>query len=331
MELCPIAFSWVSSVIIMMSSSSLANTVPPPKLVGLQELPAVTLKLQASRKSIYAGEPWTIFGTIENQGTKPIYVANKYIVITFPVELVSAVEQSSTMGYVWFPTSDTGWSSPYSNQVIRVFPKQPYTFSLNVLPDLPKAQSSALQPITPGSLRDWGRLFREISFNVRRFIFFQPGQYEVSATAHYWLEDPKKYLDDVAARNLPADLSSAPPITTSLPIEVRSSPWVILLGASIGGIFMYLLMWFVGATGATGTGYAKWLSRGAGLVSAAILAAIVTLMLQRIGNTALFVTISVNDFWGATVVGFISQYVGVQILDRIITPTMKGRIAALRG
>lgn len=329
MELRLIVLSGASLAIIILSSSSLAS-IAPPKLVGSQEIPSVTLKLQASRKSIYAGEPWTIFGTIENQGTKPIYIANKYTVITLPVELISAAEQNRTMGNVWFPTSDTGWGTSNSNQVIRVFPKQSYTFSLNVIPEAgPRLRDSS--PPIPGSLGDWGRLFREISFNVRRFIFFQPGQYEVSAAAHYWFEDPKKYLDDIAANNLPADLSSAPPVTASLPIEVRSSPWVILLGASIGGIFMYLLMWFVGATGAPDIGYAKWLSRGAGLVSAAILAAIVTLMLQRIGNTALFVTISVNDFWGATVVGFISQYVGVQILDRIITPTMKGRIAALRG
>lgn len=223
MELHRTALLGVPFAIIIILSSSLASTVPP-KLVGLQELPEVTLKLQASRKSISAGEPWTIFGTIENRGTKPIYIANRYTWITLPVELVSAAEQNWSMAYVWFPTADTGEGVQYDNQVVRVFPKKSYTFARNVIPEaLPAAKGSTPQ-VTPGSLKDWGGLVREISFNVRRFIFFQPGQYEVSATAHYWLEDPKKYLDDVAGKKLPADLSGAPPVTTSLQIDVRSSP-----------------------------------------------------------------------------------------------------------
>ena len=54
------------------------------------------------------------------------------------------------------------------------------------------------------------------------------------------------------------------------------------------------------------------------MTSAVILAGVVAIFLQRVGNAVAFITITVNDFWGATAVGFAAEYVGIRVLDSLI-------------
>ncbi len=51
------------------------------------------------------------------------------------------------------------------------------------------------------------------------------------------------------------------------------------------------------------------------MAGAIIFAAVITLLLQRVGNTPFLVSITINDFAGAILVGFLVQCVGIRILD----------------
>jgi hypothetical protein len=54
------------------------------------------------------------------------------------------------------------------------------------------------------------------------------------------------------------------------------------------------------------------------LFSAALLSAVVTVILSRISDTQFPIKVSVSDFWGALVVGFVSYFVGNKLIDRIV-------------
>jgi hypothetical protein len=53
-----------------------------------------------------------------------------------------------------------------------------------------------------------------------------------------------------------------------------------------------------------------------------LLSAIVTILLARVSETQFLIRITVSDFWGAIAVGFIANYIGAKIFERII-PTIR--------
>jgi hypothetical protein len=161
---------------------------------------------------------------------------------------------------------------------------------------------------------------------MRRYIFFQPNQYALSSAVHYWPTNPEVQLIASIKANTPVNLTGSMVAEATLSSDVRSSPWVVLFGGCIGGILSYLLLWLAGGRGTVGDARglpSRIVGRVAGISSAAILAGVITILLQRVGSTPFLVTVTVNDFWGAIVIGFLAQYVGVRVLDRFVDSERK--------
>ena len=108
-------------------------------------------------------------------------------------------------------------------------------------------------------------------------------------------------------------------------VHVSAPQWVILFGAMIGGLLAYLITLLFPSlrkreAGNDGKGR-QFLRLIAGAIGAVLLAAIVTILLARLSDTQFLIKVSVNDLWGAIAVGFVSDLVGVKILDKIVGKT----------
>ena len=97
----------------------------------------VAFKLLPSRKTVSAGEPWTVFGTLENQGNSDIFIVNRFTILSLPIEIVgvdaSGQVQRATLSAI-FPTAESGPPPAYWYRTIRVAAKQSYTFAWDVNP-----------------------------------------------------------------------------------------------------------------------------------------------------------------------------------------------------
>jgi hypothetical protein len=132
----------------------------------------------------------------------------------------------------------------------------------------------------------------------------------VRGTIHYWEENPKEYLDCIQqfSPDIAADISTVPSIMATIQVGFETSIWVVLLGALIGSLIGYTFPIIEHID------KRPW----SGLIGASILGLIVALLLERVGDAGFFVTINVGDFWGAIMIGFIAQYTGSQIIEHIV-------------
>jgi hypothetical protein len=55
-----------------------------------------------------------------------------------------------------------------------------------------------------------------------------------------------------------------------------------------------------------------------GVISAALLSSVVTIILSRLSDTQFPIKVSVADFWGALTVGFVAFFTGNKLIDRIV-------------
>lgn len=275
----------------------------PPETFPLEQLPSVKLTLQPSRRQLPIGVPWSITGLIENQSAAPIYITNRFTALTLPVEIlgprVTAVPAT-------FPTTEETLAKPaHGYQVISVFPQHTYPVVWHVEPLTSVYRITEL--LAPGA-PNWSQLFAVLWSDIRHMLFFHPHPYQIAATVHYWKTNPQAYLDCLPQSVRQVDVSTAPSVMTTMVVDLEASTWVILFGAWLGSITAYLFLvcmrkrpWSV-----------------SGFLGAWLLGPTVALFLKRLRDVAFLVTINVNDFWGAIVIGYIAQYIGLQIIDRYV-------------
>ena len=149
------------------------------------------------------------------------------------------------------------------------------------------------------------------------FIFFVPGEYNLTVTSKYWTPP-----------NIPS--GGNPPNDNyhtkigSINMMVDTPQMVIMFGAILGGLFSYFLLpqarrKFVGSM-RSDERYAalrKVFREVMGIIGAGLLSAMVVILLARISETQFLIRVTVSDFWGAIAIGFVANYVGVEILDQI--------------
>ena len=114
--------------------------------------------------------------------------------------------------------------------------------------------------------------------------------------------------------------------------EYSAPQSIILVGAILGGLIFTGLSMVrseqsalsgvsVGALNAAVT-YGKI---AATLIGSVLLSVIITILLSRIEQTQFFVKVSVSDFWGAIAVGFLANYGGWALLDKMVPGAGKGQ------
>jgi hypothetical protein len=63
-----------------------------------------------------------------------------------------------------------------------------------------------------------------------------------------------------------------------------------------------------------------------GILGAALLSIIVTILLARLSETQFLIRITVADFWGAVAIGFVANYAGAEVLNKIIKLPPKDKL-----
>jgi hypothetical protein len=167
-----------------------------------------------------------------------------------------------------------------------------------------------------------GRFLRqtiEQILNESRFLFFSPGDYQMTVGAKYWL-NPRR-----DARNYHT-------AHQSIVVHIGAPQFVILLGAMIGGFVAYLIFpsrrTAEVKTESSTTSWVK-ISRATRAIfavqkrvgtafGAMLWSAIATILLSRLSDTQFLVKVTVADFWGAIAIGLVAQYVGSRWLERLI-------------
>jgi hypothetical protein len=149
------------------------------------------------------------------------------------------------------------------------------------------------------------------------FVFFSPGDYKIATDIRYYT-DPQ-YPE--------ADYRTA---TQSITVHVVAPQFVILFGAAVGGLVAYIVLpqgrdRFVRKAAFTSLRlhrtlliFRRLFNEVTGVICSILLSAIITILLARISETQFLIRVTVNDFWGAVAVGFVANYLGANLLAKII-------------
>jgi len=108
-------------------------------------------------------------------------------------------------------------------------------------------------------------------------------------------------------------------------VQVSASQQIILLGAFLGGLLAYLIKEYYGVNNALIVGMTNTLGKRiisqTEWLAAGLFAAATVILASRLSDT-FPVKVNANDFWGAIALGFVFQWIGVKLLEKL--PGMGG-------
>jgi hypothetical protein len=167
-----------------------------------------------------------------------------------------------------------------------------------------------------GALRSaFGGIFDQFTTSLN-YLFFTPGDYKITAQVKYW--------------DTPAATAAYRTAQKSTTIHLAAPQSVIMLGAIIGGLIAYTILPQTRRQRLTVTEtptrtvittlVGRVFQQAYGLFGACLLSVIVTILLARISDTQFLVKVTVNDVWGAITIGFVANYAGSRVLDRLFPP-----------
>lgn len=262
------------------------QTVPTQATPPPKNPPAIDIKVETFRKQIVPGDTVGVVADITNSSSAPVYLRQQDVQLFFALE----VERTGSTTDGWFPTENRE-----KDPVLCLRPGETYRVPF---------------PPAPTSW-DFKRWFQ--------FINFVPGTYPITVEAKYWDQanfNGGNYHTAVVAKTA----------------EYSAPQSIILVGAILGGLIFTGLSMVrseqsalsgvsVGALNAAVT-YGKI---AATLIGSVLLSVIITILLSRIEQTQFFVKVSVSDFWGAIAVGFLANYGGWALLDKMVPGAGKGQ------
>lgn len=260
----------------------------------------LSIHLSTSRPEVTVGSGFGVAADVENVSNTPVFLNCSYFVMIPPLEIDP-------------DGPDTWWAVIQGNQGTKNF----YTEALTLQPG---DRTAAFWSGNQRRQNENARGFSKVRYALRDFVHilnFTPGEYTIKVIALYW-------PDEASARNHAANYRSQ---TAEIKVSVAAPQWVIILGAATGGIIAYLLFPAIRLKANRIEPF--------GLLTAALLSVIATILLSRISDTQFFVKITVKDFWGAIAVGFISVASGSSLLEKYVsswgTPPAAGGGTAKSG
>jgi len=288
--------------------------VPARAASTARNSPAIEIKVQSSRNQLIAGAGVGVMADITNVSGAPVYLQDR------DVQLVLLPEVEKSVGRVWTTTASFPTESDQPS-VLSLKPNETYRVFWNR--DLAQEQETdqsarapaqkdvgvGMQSARSGPLLSLGRIFRGLEF-----VGFTPGEYPITVEVKYW--DQKKFDGD--------DYHTA---VESKTVQFAAPQSVILLGAALGGVIFTILSMLRAERSGTSAATSRGLNivktvgkAAAALFGSILLSAIITILLSRISETQFFIKVSVSDFWGAIAIGFLANYGGWALLDKMIPP-----------
>jgi hypothetical protein len=157
--------------------------------------------------------------------------------------------------------------------------------------------------LQPGSTDVW-----TIRLESRRTPFFIPAKFKLQLTVIYGLEASSVDDHERDGRDLYSN-------TTPFTVQVRAALWSVILGSVVGGVIGSIARSLQGEGGAVAFSGPHANSTIGALLLAAILSGAAVLFSARKSDTQSFVT--VEDFWGGLLVGFLIGYSGTAAFAKI--------------
>lgn len=195
-----------------------------------------------------------------------------------------------------------------TNIIVR--PSRESTVVINEYIQLNEAERvpliSSLPPgvaLQPGSTDVW-----TIRLGSRKTPFFVPAKFRLQLTVIYGLEPPPSDKEALDSRDLYSN-------TISFAVQVRAALWSVILGGVAGGITGSVARSLQGAGGAVAFSGPHANSTIGAFLLAAILSGAAVVFSARKSDTQSFVT--VEDFWGGLLVGFLIGYSGTAAFAKI--------------
>jgi hypothetical protein len=151
----------------------------------------------------------------------------------------------------------------------------------------------------------------ETAVPVLAFLQFTPGQYRFAALVHVWTDPPGQGGN--------TDLSQSQVIVADARFAMQLPISILIIGATIGGLLAFILRWITHRVADNAKIHVSMDGHAAlGLAGTLIVAIVGTILLSRVGAASGFVTLTINDIWGAIATGFLLEWVGVKTLLRHI-------------
>ena len=261
------------------------HTAPDPD-------PLISVDIESSRPQLVAGEALGVVARIKNISKSNVYIREDSFTLTLPLELEGKFGNVNGY-YAYFPTETHEGTSntDYYKGTLKLDPGDTYSaFWTRTNTDYSSSQIIyVIEQIT----------------TQFQYVFFYPGKYSITLTAKYWT-DP----------TFPSDKYRT--LTKNIVLPVVAPLFVILFGASLGGLIAYFILpQTKGQFAEEKSFYMRALKRVPGMLGSALLSVIVTIVLSRVSETQFLISVTINDVWGAIVTGFAANYAGIKILEKL--------------
>jgi hypothetical protein len=286
----------VAVVLLTLTVGASAQTTTPTTAstdpaTTTQSTPALSIEVQSSRR-LTAGEGLGVSATIRNVSGQVVYIRERDLTLTLPLELEGA--RSEVTGYpAFFPTEvhDTTKRYPeYFENVVAIAPGDAYNAFW--------ARTNT-SPSTSGLVY----IYQAIASQVQ-YLFFRPDDYRLEITGKYWTDS-----------TLPSQTYRT--ATTNVTVPVAAPQFVIFFGAALGGLLAYFIL--TPAPRAQSKAGERTL-RVLGALGAMSWSVLVTILISRLAETQFVISVTINDLWGAVAIGFVGNYAGGRLLERIRPP-----------
>jgi len=324
---------FVLGLVLVGTTAMAAPRAPAPAASATPADPAakdvsLEIRIDTSRALPYAGSGMGITAEFTNKSKKAVlYLAEQTTTLTLPPEMEGPFAPIYGRD-AFFPSENDQWRAnekrpegEKKDVIVAIQPGHSYraAWVQNVAGErINNAKKDGA--VKDDKVRDadkrvdspWDDAWNQIRSDLR-YVFFPPGDYKVFVQAKVGIDKSP----------LEAGYTTFSEVAN---VRVAAPQFVIIFGAVIGGLISWLLfpqgeeksvpvsrsihgLWTV-------VKKAWWYVYS--ICGACLLSAIVTVLMARLSESQFLVKVSVTDFWGAMVIGFVAQYLGKSALDKLI-------------
>lgn len=251
---------------------------------------AIEINVRASGRQIAPGDPGGARADITNKSAVPVYLRAADVQFVFELETYQGHQKS-------FWCSCDGWF-PNATRESKV--------------DDPMKEVICLKPggtstVFPACATSCGPVPWYWEY---RFLNFVPGTYPITVDAKYW--ENRSFADDQYQMAI-----------GSTNADYAAPRGVVLSGAIVGAILFTLLSLFRAREGSVDI--AKAGKQVLALGGAVLLSLIITILLSRVEAAESLIKVNISDFWGGIAVGFLANYGGFALLNKMVPPAEKSQ------
>lgn len=248
---------------------------------------ALDVTLRATRESATAGGSFGVFGIISNRSDRPVWITDVSTKLLPPPEIWGGTPGGSVGAF--FPTGQTG-----PRETVRIDPRGTYPVIWRLDPRSGFRDDSDRQ--------SW-----------RNFLQFEPGTYRFYAIVHVWPQNGDGTPPDVTNPSDSQIVVGEAAISIGLPISI------LIIGSALGGMIAVLLRVLTRILRAEPPPISWRRYLLASLALGVLIAVAGTILISRMGSMSGFVSLTINDIWGAIATGVVLQWIGLRgLVDRAV-------------